>query len=156
MHLTYEPLVAEARMLGAVQHSNIIKLHAVAACDPYDQPGFFLIMDRLYDTLENRLIKWQHRQRLASFLFGVFDRKGSKKAILLEERLEAASGLSAALEYLHERGYVLSHLATVSVKRVIRELTCLYFECRILHRDLKPENIGFDFVSTCSFCDQTT
>ena len=95
---------AEARMLGSVQHPNIIILHAVAACDPYQQPGYFLIMDRLYDTLEKRLIKWQHRNRLASGVFRMLDRKAAKKNALLEERMTAAAGLSSALEYLHQHG----------------------------------------------------
>lgn len=92
----------EARLLSAVEHPNIIKLRAVATCGVYQQPGFFLIMDRLYDTLDKRLIKWQSRNRRVSSLFNVLDRKGKKKLSLLEERLVAAFDLSAALEYLHE------------------------------------------------------
>ncbi len=91
-------------MLSAVEHPNIIKLRAVAACDLYQQPGFFLILDRLYDTLDKRLTQWQHRSRRVSSLFSVLDRKGKKKTSLLEDRLVASFDLSAALDYLHRQG----------------------------------------------------
>lgn len=86
-------------MLSAVEHPNIVKLRAVAACDMYQQPGFFLILDRL----DKRLTKWQHRSRRVSSLFSVLDRKGKKKTSLLEDRLVASFDLSAALDYLHKR-----------------------------------------------------
>lgn len=106
LRFSFDDGVTEASMLNSLDHENIIRLHAVGACDPYQQPGFFLIMDRLFDTLEKRLVKWQYRRRRGSFLFNVLDRKGDKKLALLEERLVAASELSLALEYLHMKEYV--------------------------------------------------
>jgi hypothetical protein len=91
-------------MLSAVEHPNIIKLRGIADCDMYKQPGFFLVMDRLYDTMDRRLIKWQKRSRNATAMLRILDRKGKKKSALLEERLVAAFDLSAALEYLHMQG----------------------------------------------------
>jgi serine/threonine protein kinase len=76
-------------------------------------------MDRLYDTMEGRIAKWEKRIKRNTGLTGkIFDRKGEKKKDIYEEKIVAAFDLSAALDYLHKRD--------------------------ILYRDLKPENIGFD------------
>lgn len=108
----------EARLLSTIEHPNIIKLRALSRTDLLE-PGFFIVMDRLYDTLEKRLQKWQLRQQRSSGLAGrLTDRKGLKSATLYEERIVAAFELSSALAYLHS--------------------------LNIIHRDLKPENIGFD------------
>jgi serine/threonine protein kinase len=82
------------------------------------------VLDRLYDTLTDRMKKWKERKRKINTLIGrISDRGGIKRQLLLDERLAAAFDLSAAMVYLKDNG--------------------------IIHRDIKPENIGFDIVS-CS------
>ena len=97
-------MAIEARLLCSVaHHPNIIKLRAIANKDLLEQ-GFFIVMDRLYDTLEKRLQTWQIRLQRTSGLAGrLTDRKGVKGAMLYEERIAAAFDLSAALVHLHER-----------------------------------------------------
>jgi len=114
-------LAIEARILSAVTHPNIIKMRASAMSDPFRE-GYFLVLDRLYDTLEARLVQWTSRRNRISGLAGkVLDRTGTKAAALYEERIVGAYDLSAALAHLHEQ--------------------------RLVYRDLKPENIGaFSFV----------
>lgn len=109
----------ETNFLAAIEHPNIIKMRAYATGDAFD-PGYFIVLDRLYDTLEARLPKWAKKQRRSSSFIGrkVLDKKGTKRDKLLEERLAYAFDLSAALEYLHGM--------------------------KVIYRDLKPENIGFD------------
>jgi serine/threonine protein kinase len=126
-------MVVETRYLSVLEHPNIIKLRAVGTneesgsigkhSDPLLTPGYFIIIDRLYDTLEQRIKgAWKQRSRRASSFANkvLLDRKGTKCNELLEERLVAAFDLASAIEHLHERN--------------------------ILYRDLKPENIGFDIV----------
>lgn len=113
-------LVVESQFLSALEHPNIIKLRGTADCDPFSK-DYYLIMDRLYDTLKQRIYKWKRIDRKSkSFLSRIKDRKGQKKLEFLGLRVSAAHDLSSAMAYLHERS--------------------------IVHRDIKPENIGFDIV----------
>jgi len=117
--------------LTAHPHPKVIKLRAVASGDRFS-PSYFILLDRLYDTLETRLVRWSHKARsldnsvtwLRSFL-GEHAGKRSPKSDLLKKRFEllddqlkAVSGLSSAIAYLHK--------------------------CGVMHRDIKPTNMGFN------------
>ncbi|CAB9504474.1 Probable LIM domain-containing serine/threonine-protein kinase DDB [Seminavis robusta] len=117
-------LAAEALFLTNLQHPNIIKCRAIGTTDPFvSKPShddyYFLVLDRLYDTLTDRMARWKEGKRKLKTLIGrITDVGGRKRRALLDERLAAAFDLSAALAYLKEN--------------------------RIIHRDIKPENLGFD------------
>jgi len=93
-------LAIEAKYLSVVSHPNIIKMRGWAACDPLDD-NFFLILDRLYDTLEVRMEKWQVIKKKAKGLFGLGSNKEALNDLMMD-RLLVAYDLSAAFRYLHE------------------------------------------------------
>jgi serine/threonine protein kinase len=99
-------LAIEVRFLSDIEHPNIVKMRALSDVDSYHQ-GFFILMDRLYDTLEKRIEKWKKRHSGTIGLAGKLgDRKGTKAQDLMVERLVVAFDISSALAYLHGRKYV--------------------------------------------------
>ena len=96
-------MAIETRVLSDTEHPNIVKLRALAQVSPYSE-DYFIVMDRLYDTLEGRIDKWAKRSKRCTGMGGkVFDRKGEKKREILEEKMVAGFDLSDALGYLHGR-----------------------------------------------------
>ena len=119
-------LVVEAKFLSCLDHPNIVKMRGVTADGVRAfatgmEGAYFLLMDRLYDTLEVRI--YDHWKKEAKKYKGLLrgqlkDRKGDKRKDLLLRRLTVAFDIAGALRYLHERN--------------------------IIYRDLKPENLAFD------------
>mmetsp|Transcript_22592 Transcript_22592/g.40773 ORF Transcript_22592/g.40773 Transcript_22592/m.40773 type:complete len:423 (-) Transcript_22592:190-1458(-) len=110
-------LAIESKVLSTLMHPNIVKLRGVASGAPLS-PGFFLVMDRLFGTLEERIEKdWRPKYTTPRRLFcgGV---QQSQSSDFLIERLFIAYDISSALRFLHNHG--------------------------IIYRDVKSENVGFD------------
>jgi len=54
-------MAIETHILSAIEHPNIVKLRAYSQEARYD-PKYFIVMDRLYDTLQKRIGQWATRQ----------------------------------------------------------------------------------------------
>jgi serine/threonine protein kinase len=78
----------------------------------------FLLMDRLYGTLDNKIDTWEQLDAMNKGCCGSRRKNDPPTQDLLKERLLVAYDLSSAFHHLHG--------------------------VRLIYRDIKPENIGFD------------
>jgi len=124
--VSFDPLVyrngtidfaVEAKFLAILRHPHIIKMRGLPSRGFFNENSF-IIMDRLYDTLEVRIQKWKKLQGRYTSLVGCCTGGKEKYTELMAEKIVTAIDLSSAMEYMHSMN--------------------------IMYRDLKPENIGFD------------
>jgi hypothetical protein len=108
-------MATEARVLSSMVHPNIVKLRGVARGQnvPF-QRDYFILLDRLYDTLEARIKKWKAKDtKLQGGRGLVVDFNQTRRRQLWRERVGFIRDFASALAYIHER--------------------------HIIHRDLKPD-----------------
>ena len=117
-------MACEAHMLASFDHPHILKIrgwsyNGIASFEEGYHNSFFLLLDQLEETLDNRITRWhteeQQQQQLILSNPGMYDEHYHLKMYM--EKLHVLSGIGSALEYLHEHG--------------------------VIFRDLKPNNIGF-------------
>lgn len=94
-------LAVEARFLASLTHPNIIRMRGAAG-----QPGgpsFMIMMDRLYQTLEQKIDQWKSEEILEQRgCVGLWKKPQRVWAHAVLERMEMAYDISRALNFLHE------------------------------------------------------
>jgi serine/threonine protein kinase len=118
-------LLLEAKYLSALSnhpHPSIISLHGVAAAGAAgfatgQMGGYFLVVDRLYDTLDKRIDVWKELKRRKLRHTSQMNVKLLQAMFL--QRLQVATDICSAIRHLHQ--------------------------LKVVFRDLKPDNVGFDF-----------
>jgi serine/threonine protein kinase len=130
-------LAIEAQMLLYLDHPHIIKLRGLSALGTSafkagTHDDFFLVMDRLLETLEDRIYAWRHAwkrhnrikvgkniNKMKRYLLCLPDEFEEKELkLLMLSRFSISFDISNAIKYLHDH--------------------------RIICRDIKTSNIGFD------------
>ena len=92
----------ETMFLSVVSHPHIITMRAFGA-DGMLKPNYFIVLDRLYDTLEARIPKWKvQSKRARSFVNKLKKNTSSKLDELMETKLSYAYDLAGAFEYMHK------------------------------------------------------
>lgn len=110
-------LAMEAKFLSILNHAHIIKIRALAYAGHFSGDNF-LVIDRLYSTLDQDILKWKQEEKKLESCCGLLS--GGKKRVkeMFEERVDVAFDIASAFEYLHSMS--------------------------VIYRDVKPDNIGFD------------
>jgi hypothetical protein len=107
-------LALEVKYLHVLSHPHIIKMRGIFNTEDPFHPRYFFIMDRLYDTLEEKINEWRRIMSANSIgpLQVVFqctqdnDDKRDTLSDLLIERLLTAHDIASALQYLHANDLV--------------------------------------------------
>lgn len=99
-------LALEVKFLSVLRHPHIIKMRGLSSSHPCSE-SFFIILDRLYDTLKERVEKWSKTRRKLSGAFAlVLDKNSVKRQKFLANRLCAAYEICSAVHYLHMNRWV--------------------------------------------------
>lgn len=170
-------LVLEAKILGCLDHPNIIKLFGVtkgSVSTVFQTKGYFLLLDRLHGTLEDKMKVWHQKEKLLekdsterSNSFSVSSGnprqnsgvRGSRRSA--DSNMLAADALAAdALAAVFDAACNTSSLRTKMVEERLSTVAvdvCQGMEYlhrhKIIFRDLKPSNVGFTLEGTAKIFD---
>jgi len=107
----------EAELLEQISHPNIIQIRGAAVEEENDN-RFFIMLDLIETTLEQQINNWELKKDNGKSTRWMSLKYRSEMKAVWTEKINAASAISSAMHYLHEK--------------------------KIIYRDLKPQNIGFD------------
>jgi len=140
-------LVLEAKLLSCLEHPNIVKLFGVTEGSinkVFSGNGYFLLLDRLHETLEDKILEWTAMEAIAAVDVSTSSsqKRSSSKGRRKSDVTVAEEGLSQK-----ERGNMLSErIASVAID-IAHGMEYLHSN-RIVFRDLKVRMLQV------AFCDR--
>mmetsp|Transcript_27419 Transcript_27419/g.76893 ORF Transcript_27419/g.76893 Transcript_27419/m.76893 type:complete len:641 (-) Transcript_27419:114-2036(-) len=153
-------LACEAHMLASFDHPNILKIrgwaqNGIASFEDGRHDSFFLLLDRLEESLEQRIPRWNmEEERLMRFVGNVppalqmpsIDRSSLSE---LWHRVTSFAAPASSFPPVNDQQIAISiqyQSIYLDKLRVISEVACAleYLHNQgVIFRDLKPANIGF-------------
>jgi len=142
--LAAKALAIEAQYLSSLNHENILTLHgwATKGLESYSDgrnDGYFLILDRLEDTLDKKLKQWKSEVLLTKI--------PSSNNLLLKEGKEGKKSTNTTTTT------TLQLITRVQVVRQVASALKYLHSKNIVFRDVKPGNIGFDSTNSVKIFD---
>jgi len=105
-------MATETKFLSVLSHPHILKMRAVGQGDMFS-PTYFLLLDRLYDTLLDRIEgSWRVMADHLEHDFLVWSR-ASKVKSLWAERMGVMRDVAGALAYIHSLGIIYRDIVSV-------------------------------------------
>jgi serine/threonine protein kinase len=105
-------MATETYFFSVLNHPHILKMRAVGQGD-FFLPSYFLVLDRLYDTLSVKIEgAWKRQKDHLENDFFVWNRHRKGRG-LWDERVGVARDLARALAYLHDMGIIYRDLVRV-------------------------------------------
>lgn len=164
-------LVLEAKLLGCLDHPNIVKLFGVtegSVSTVFQKKGYFLLLDRLHGTLEDKIQEWKVMEesrelpsvtgRRASLSLSTSHRRHPAVNVLrrasngdMPSITTAAAQLGVSSNDLERMKLVNERLARVALD-ITNGMEYLH-QHKIIFRDLKPSNIGFTLQGEAKIFD---
>ena len=97
-------LARESKFLAGLSHPSIIKIRGTAGVAGH--PRFAIILDRLQETLDNKIPIWKEEVKQYQGSLPLFGFKKDKKALKRNwiDRMLCAYDIAHAMNYLHGRG----------------------------------------------------
>lgn len=147
-------LAMEVKILTVLNHPHIIKMRGFSSADLCSRDSF-IIIDRLHETLDARILSWKSsKRRLSGGLGLVLDSKGRKKEKLFAQRISVAYSLSSAIEYLHSHRWdqwwwILLHVhreTGVQHHPVLRSSCCCYLLFSTTVHVLRSNNLSHVYI----------